>query len=180
MFDFGEECSMAKTILIVEDDFDTLHPLSELLRLKGYTTVTASEADLALRLAREHRPTLILTDIALPGASGLSFISNVRHDPGIDQTPIIAISGCGPVVFLEAEAAGADFCIAKPINIDRFWQAVEFMCGEAVSEPEVVEQPERTRAQEIDRLVDELRLASSRDLRDDCLRRLKMQILRTD
>ena len=173
---------MSKTILIVEDDFDTLHPLSELLRLKGYAVVTASEADAALRLARENKPALILTDIALPGASGLSFILSVRRDSAIFATPIIAISGCGPVVFLEAEAAGADFCIPKPINIENFWAAVEAMSGEAerastsiaggLSEP--------SRASEIDRLVTELRTASSRDLRDDCLRRLKSQILRAE
>ncbi len=173
---------MSKTILIVEDDFDTLHPLSELLRLRGYEVVTATEADAALTLARRHKPALILTDIALPGASGLSLISNVRRNEDISSTPIIAISGCGPVVFLEAQAAGADLCIAKPINIESFWAAVEFMSGEAAesSIPIAADQPESSRASVIDRLVDELRTASSRDLRDDCLKRLKSQILRAD
>ena len=173
---------MARTILIVEDDFDTLHPLSELLQLKGYSVVTASDADAALILACESRPSLILTDIALPGASGLSFILNVRRHAEIGSTPIIAISGCGPVVFLEAEAAGADLCLSKPINIDHFWAAIDSMSrdaeGATVAEP--MERHERSRASEIDRLVDELRTASSRDLRDDCLRRLKSQILRVD
>ena len=170
---------MARTILIVEDDFDTLHPLSELLQLKGYTVVTASDADAALELARANKPALILTDIALPGASGLSFILNVRSNSDIGATPIIAISGCGPVILLEAEAAGADLCIAKPINIDRFWAAIETMSGNGArdSVASVAVRPERTRAAEIDRLVEELRTASSRDLRDDCLRRLKSQIL---
>ena len=174
---------MSKTILIVEDDFDTLHPLSELLRLRGYKVVTAADADAALRLACENKPALILTDIALPGASGLSLISNVRRNDDIGATPIIAISGCGPVILLEAEAAGADLCISKPINIENFWAAVESMSGERAASPPIAtadERPEPSRAYEIDRLVDELRTASSRDLRDDVLRRLKLRILRAE
>ena len=56
-----------RTVLVVEDDFDTLHPLAELLRLKGYTVSTATEAEQGLAVARQQRPNLIITDIALPG-----------------------------------------------------------------------------------------------------------------
>jgi len=40
-----------RTVLVVEDDFDTLHPLAELLRLKGYTVSTATEAEQGLAVA---------------------------------------------------------------------------------------------------------------------------------
>src|SRR5262245_55405094 len=123
-----------RTVLVVEDDFDTLHPLAELLRLKGYTVDTASEAEHGLAVARQKRPNLIITDIALPGRSGLHFITRVRKDPLIKSTPIIVISGCGPMILVEAEAAGANCCLQKPINIDLLWSAIEQVFG---NEPEL-------------------------------------------
>ena len=38
---------MKKTVLVVEDDFDTQHPLAEILQLKGYSVATASDVERA-------------------------------------------------------------------------------------------------------------------------------------
>ena len=114
-----------RTILVVEDDFDTLYPLAEMLRLKGHTAITASNAEQALRAARETKPDLIITDIVLPGKSGLQFIVSVRDDPALKSIPIMVISGCGPMILVEAETIGADMCLEKPINIELFWNALQ-------------------------------------------------------
>jgi len=173
---------MSTTILLVEDDFDTLHPLAELLRLKGYDVITASEAEKALGIARDRRPDLIITDIVLPGKSGLHFILGVRTDPVINATPIMVISGCGPMILVEAESAGANYCLEKPINIESFWSALGQVMAiprqdEAKMLVEIREDKGRAIAGEIDRLVEELRLCSSRGERESVLRRLKEQIL---
>lgn len=173
---------MNTTVLLVEDDFDTLHPLAELLRLKGYDVITASEAERALGIARDKRPDLIITDIVLPGKSGLHFILGVRTDPAINLTPIMVISGCGPMIMVEAESAGANYCLEKPINIESFWSAL----GQVMSLPrsegtdtfaEVREDTGRLIAKEIDRLVEELRSCSSRGERENVLKQLKERIL---
>lgn len=166
------EAVMKPTILVVEDDRDTLQPLSQLLSLKGYLVYTATDSLLGFRMARERRPDLIITDIALPGPSGLHFISQVRSDPGISATPIIVISGCGPMMLVEAELAGANVCIEKPIDIGVFWSAIEQFTRPPADE--VQDQP----ASEIDLLIEHLRHSSSRDERDDYLRRLKEKILK--
>jgi DNA-binding response OmpR family regulator len=173
---------MSKTVMVVEDDFDTLNPLAELLRLKGYAVVTASDAEQAIITARKRRPNLIITDIVLPGKSGLHFISSIRKDEAIKTTPIIVISGCGPMILVEAESAGANVCLEKPIHIDLFWSAIEQVLGE----PAVVEGAQAARAVgatngaagEIDTLVEKLRHCSSRDEREDVLKQLKEQILK--
>src|SRR6185369_1070794 len=121
--------SVKRRVLVVEDDFDTLHPLAELLRLRGYDVSTASEAEQGLDVARQFNPDLIITDIALPGKSGLHFIGAVRKDEQIRSTPIIVISGCGPMIMVEAEAAGANCCLEKPISIDLFWGAIDQIFG---------------------------------------------------
>lgn len=173
---------MPKTVLVVEDDFDTQHPMAELLRLKGYNVVTASDAERALELARERRPDLIITDIVLPGKSGLHFISIVRSDIAIKDTPILVISGCGPMILVEAESAGADYCLEKPIHIEQFWAALGQVFADradaSAEAPSIrIKEKAQGSAGEIDRLVDQLRQSSSKDERDVVLKRLKKHIL---
>src|SRR5262252_1852665 len=171
-----------RTVLVVEDDFDTLHPLAELLRLKGYTVSTATEAEQGLAVARQQPPDLIITDIALPGRSGLHFIGTVRKDEQLKSTPIIVISGCGPMIMVEAEAAGADCCLEKPISIDLFWNAIDRVLGakserETAKPTEWTEDPSRTLAGEIDGLVETLRHCTTKTEREEILKRLKERIL---
>ena len=172
-----------RTVLVVEDDFDTLHPLAELLRLKGYTVSTATEAEHGLAVARQQRPDLIITDIALPGRSGLHFIGAVRKDDEIKSTPIIVISGCGPMIMVEAEAAGANCCLEKPISIDLFWSAIDRVFGaaperEAPKPTDWHEDPGRALAGEIDGLVETLRHCTTKTEREEVLKRLKERILK--
>ncbi|HET9531367.1 MAG TPA: hypothetical protein VFQ92_13505, partial [Blastocatellia bacterium] len=112
----------------------------------------------------------------------LHFISVVRKDPSIKETPILVISGCGPMILVEAESAGADYCLEKPIHIDQFWavllQVFASASGQGGDEPvEARQEKSQGSAGEIDRLVDELRKSSSKDERDAVLRRLKQRIL---
>src|SRR6185436_12572441 len=161
----------------------TLHPLAELLRLRGYDVSTASEAEQGLDVARQFNPDLIITDIALPGKSGLHFIGAVRKNQALQATPIIVISGCGPMIMVEAEAAGANCCLEKPISIDRFWAAIDEVFA---SSPEIEpsrpldwrEDQGRALAGEIDGLVERLRHCSTKTEREDVLKRLKERILK--
>jgi len=170
------------TILVVEDDFDTLYPLAELLRLKGHTTITAPNAEQAIQMARKSRPDLIITDIVLPGKSGLQFIATIRNDATLRATPIMVISGCGPMILVEAETIGANLCLQKPINVELFWNALEELL-ESQSGPETVEQAggdavdRRAAATEIDQMVEELRFCTSKAEREEMLKQLKQRIL---
>lgn len=175
--------STKRRVLVVEDDFDTLHPLAELLQLKGYDVSTATEAERGLTVARQRLPDLIITDIALPGKSGLHFIGAVRQTAEIKSTPILVISGCGPMILVEAEAAGANCCLEKPISIDLFWAAIDQIFGAAI-EPETAkpvdwhDEQSPALAGEIDGLVETLRHCTTKDEREDVLKRLKERILK--
>ncbi|MEK6303581.1 MAG: response regulator [Acidobacteriota bacterium] len=172
---------MKRTVLVVEDDFDTLQPLAELLRLRGYNVIAASDAERGLKIARESGPDLIITDIVLPGKSGLQFIANVRSSRSLKSTPIIVISGCGPMVLVEAEATGANVCIEKPISIDLFWRAIDQVFGAAqANEGEEPAEPREDRgrvlAGEIDDLVETLRHCTNKVEKEDTLTQLKARI----
>ena len=172
-----------RTVLVVEDDFDTLHPLAELLRLRGYSVSTATEAEKGLAVARQLQPDLIITDIALPGKSGLHFIGAVRRDERINLTPIIVISGCTPMILVEAEAAGANCCLQKPISIELFWSALDQVLGAEAetANPQPGDRREEhgpALAGEIDTLVETLRHCTTKDERAEVLKHLKERILK--
>ena len=169
---------MAKTILVVEDDFDTRHPLAELLRLRGYDVTTVPNVDLALKVAQEHIPDLILTDIILPGRTGLQLIRAIRENEQTQPVPIIVISGCEPAVLQKAEQAGANFCLGKPIQLPLFWATVARILQNDDDEPApVTNEAEVTYAGAIDRLIGELQQSSSLAEREVVLERLKEKLL---
>jgi len=165
-----------KSVLVVEDDFDTLHPLAELLSIKGYQAYTASEGAEAFRMAEKLKPDLVITDIILPGENGIQLIKHIRASQNIAATPIIVISGCDSSMLDEAERAGASVCLQKPIHPDGFWAAFEAMIRtdpEAVWELPVESQP----AREIEWLIQQVRCSNSEKEREDYLFRLKTRIL---
>ncbi len=169
---------MERTILVVEDDFDTRYPLAELLAIKGYLVLTASDAESALRAARAHQPDLILTDIVLPGRSGLHFIRKVRADEAIHATPIIVISGCDRITRDRAQSAGADCFLEKPIQLERLWDELARLFNEKnVARVKYKETGFDHQAAEIETLVEEYRRCSSQVEREALLVRLKEKLL---
>jgi DNA-binding response OmpR family regulator len=173
---------MKKTVLVVEDDFDTQHPLAEILQLKGYSVATASDAERAFSAARAKRPDLIITDLMLPGKSGLDLIVRVRRDPAINSIPIVVLSGCAPHMLHDAQRAGADYCLEKPIHFERFWETLERLIGEQRESARMemgarAGDPDGGIATQIDDLVEQLRHSPTEQERENILRLLKQHIL---
>jgi hypothetical protein len=84
---------------------------------------------------------------------------------------------------VEAEAAGANCCLEKPISIDLFWSAIDRVLGgsferETIKPTDWNDDPARTLAGEIDGLVETLRHCTTKTEREDVLKRLKERILK--
>ena len=174
--------AMKKTVLLVEDDFDTQHPLAEILQLKGYRVATASDVERAFFAARTKRPDLIITDLMLPGKSGLDLIVRVRKDPAIKSIPIVVLSGCVPQMLHDAQRAGADYCLEKPIHFERFWETLERLIGKQRESSRVetavaAADPDGGIASQIDHLVEQLRHSPTEEERQKILGLLKQHIL---
>jgi two-component system, cell cycle response regulator DivK len=115
-----------KTILVVEDNDLNLKLFGDLLEMSGYHVVQAREGLEALRLAREHRPDLIVMDIQLPGVSGLEVTKWIKEDHLLRAIPIVAVTALA----LKGDeqkirAAGCDAYISKPISTWNFLKAIE-------------------------------------------------------
>jgi len=67
-------------ILVADDDDDILLLVTTRLRRDGFKVVSASRGDQALAVAREHKPTLAVLDIGMPGLDGLEVLEQIRAD----------------------------------------------------------------------------------------------------
>src|ERR1700692_2019638 len=81
-----------KRVLIVEDNDLNMKLFNDLLEAHGYFTLQTKDGVEALRMARQHRPDLILMDIQLPEVSGLEVTKWLKEDDDLRSIPVIAVT----------------------------------------------------------------------------------------
>lgn len=110
-----------ETILVIEDDHLNLKLCHSILEMEGFNIIGAMEAEEGLRLAREHKPDLILMDIQLPGMDGLTATELIKKDQQLKDIPVIALTAHAmDGDEKKAYAAGCIDYITKPIEIRSF------------------------------------------------------------
>lgn len=115
----------AKTILIVEDNDLNMKLFHALLETRGYNVLQARDGMEGLRLARLHRPDLIIMDIQLPGVSGLVVAKSIKEDAELKTIPIIAVTAFALKGDEERmREGGCAAYLAKPISTPIFLKTV--------------------------------------------------------
>jgi DNA-binding response OmpR family regulator len=108
--------SRSKTVLVVDDDDDIRGALIEQLQLhEAFETLEASTAGDGLRLAREHRPDLVLLDVDLPDMDGRESCRLMRAS-GISAPIIMLTAASGDADTILGLEAGANDYVAKPFR----------------------------------------------------------------
>jgi signal transduction histidine kinase len=104
------------SILVVDDDPDTLRAYARVLRAAGHSVSQAANAEECLLLAARERPALILLDAVLPDRSGFDVCQQLKSTPGLSETMVLIISGMRTSAEHQAEGAwvGADGYLIKP------------------------------------------------------------------
>ncbi|MEP6740268.1 MAG: response regulator [Caldimonas sp.] len=114
------------TILIVEDNEKNMKLVRDILRHHGHATLEAATGADGVRLAREHRPDLVLMDIQLPDFDGIVALRLLREDSALDAIPVVAVSASVmPDDHQKIIRSGFDAFITKPINVKQFRETVE-------------------------------------------------------
>jgi PAS domain S-box-containing protein len=122
-----------RTVLYVEDNLTNLQLVTRILERRGGVTVLpAMQGRLALDLARQHSPDLILLDLHLPDVSGYEVFCRLRAEERTARIPVVVISAetsRGNVDRLLE--AGACAHLAKPLQVDEFLVVVDQVLGTA-------------------------------------------------
>jgi two-component system, cell cycle response regulator DivK len=106
-----------RKVLIVEDNDLNMKLFNDLLEAHGYFTLQTKDGVEALRMARQHRPDLILMDIQLPEVSGLDELRAI---------PVVAVTAFAMKGDEEKiRDGGCEAYIAKPISVASFMRTVE-------------------------------------------------------
>ena len=112
------------TLLLVDDDAAMRDMLASLFREQGYPVLEAKSADAALAIAGEHEIGAVLSDIKMPGKSGVEMVGELRQIR--PHTPVVLMTAFGSIdSAVDAMRAGAFDYITKPFEPDAVLLTVE-------------------------------------------------------
>jgi PAS domain S-box-containing protein len=110
-------------VVVVEDNRDAADSLRVLLECLGYEARVAFTGPEGVRTALDWGPDVVLTDVGLPGLSGLDLATELRKHPETASALLVGISGYGSDDDLRrARAAGMDHYLVKPADPARLQQ----------------------------------------------------------
>ena len=108
---------MEHSVLIVDDNPSNLKLLRVLLVSEGYRVETAPSAEIALEWLKDSIPSLILTDLQMPGMDGLELIRRIKANPSMASVPVVAVTAYAMFGDEEkAKNAGCDAYVSKPVD----------------------------------------------------------------
>lgn len=111
---------MSHTILVIDDD-EPIHIMTKNLLGKEFQLVNARDSQEAINILSETPVNLILSDIHMPGLSGLEFLESIRDDKEKSKIPILIMTNL-PTIEKEQRAldlGAADFIKKERFNTDR-------------------------------------------------------------
>lgn len=123
----------ARKILIVDDEADVLDLLGLVFAREGFETLLASDGKMALTLAYNHQPDMILLDVMMPGMDGWQVLRALKAEQRTSRIPVAMVSarteGRDKIIGLQE---GAVIYVEKPFSPSVVVKEVR-----AVLEPEV-------------------------------------------
>ena len=108
---------VVRTVLIADDESSMRLLVHATIESDDYKVVEASDGVEAWALIQNHRPSLVLLDVQMPGLSGLDVLRLIKADPNLIGTRVILLTSKAQESDVEAGLiAGADFYLTKPYS----------------------------------------------------------------
>lgn len=124
---FNREILKGAKILVVDDSPDNLFLIKHLLESMGAEVNVAESVKSALSNLKFSMPNVLFTDIEMPEESGYDLLSQLRksQDAKNQSLPVVALTAhCGEEDSERIKKAGFDFCLSKPINVEKMISAI--------------------------------------------------------
>jgi len=134
----GDEArqSAQRLILIVEDNELNLKLLKDVIEYHGYATVVTGFGEVAIDLAHQHQPDLILLDIQLADISGLDVARRLKADPQTRAIPIVAVTAFAMLGDrAKSIESGCNDYVAKPFRIVEVLELIARYIGAPPADP---------------------------------------------
>jgi len=129
--------TVAKKLLIIEDNEQNYYMMRFLLEKKGFKVIGAENGRLGVEMALNEKPDAILLDIQLPEMDGYAVAAELKRHSELDNVPIVAVTSYAMVGDREnIIAAGATGYIEKPINPDTFVDEISIFVQDKKTKPE--------------------------------------------
>lgn len=116
------------TVLVVDDDHDTLSLLNEVLNANEFAVRTLDRGREALAVAQEVRPSLILLDVKLPDLDGYAVLEELKTDDELGDIPVIVMTGSEVIDDAKRKkvlALGAERFITKPFSVKELVEQIQ-------------------------------------------------------
>jgi CheY-like chemotaxis protein len=113
-------------VLVVDADTRSLETLAVALLDSGFAVRTAASAAEALAEARKRPPSLVLTDIAIPGMDGFQLCAAFRGEPAFEDVPVVLLAGSqiDRRVRQRGSTAGVSDYLTKPVDLPHLIQVI--------------------------------------------------------
>jgi CheY-like chemotaxis protein len=120
-----------KSILVVDDDYDTRTVVKTILVSNGYEVEDCDGGKSALEKLKTYSPALILLDIMMPGMSGYDVIVHLKQRPETQNIPIILLTAKGEPQDLITgyKDYAVDYYIPKPFTTRQLLAGVSLVLG---------------------------------------------------
>ena len=117
---------MTKRILVIEDNPINMELITYLLRAFNYSVFNAEDGDMGIQLAYQEKFDLIVCDVHMPKKDGYEVVKQLKGNPALCMTPIIAVTALAMVGDREKLlSSNFDGYISKPIIPERFVNQIE-------------------------------------------------------
>jgi CheY-like chemotaxis protein len=106
------------TVVVVDDEMDSIEVVTEVLEFYGATVHTASNGVNALEVLQTVTPDLILSDLSMPQMDGWALLSNIRKNERLAGIPVIALTAHAMTGDEQrGMAAGFTAYLTKPVSV---------------------------------------------------------------
>jgi len=123
----------SKLVVCIEDEPGVIELIRLILERREFQVIGAENGPDGLAAVRQHKPTLVLLDLMLPGMDGWEVYRRMKADDEIKSIPVIVVTAKAEGIdeVLAKAIAKVDDYVKKPFSLQELWQSIDRVLARA-------------------------------------------------